>query len=335
MRTSDPLAESVAATETRIGVGVWGLGRHARRKILPALRASSSTTLVGVTSRNQEIAHCEADLNQCVVWPTPEAMLDDPAVDAVYVATPTGLHFDHGMRALDAGKHLWCEKPLATHLAQADGLVRESEERNLALCEGLMYLYHPHLSEIASMISEPAFGEVLTLKSEFGLPHLDHPGFRFNKDLGGGALLDLATYPLSAALALLGSPLRIVEASVNGASDSEVDTYGYAVMRTDSSTVVFLEWGYERAYRNSISIWGEFGSLSSDFVFSKPPDHSARIRKRNRYGEEEIVVVAESNSFALMFETFARAVRDEELRTLLRNEAHLRAWYLEALRSEV
>jgi NDP-hexose-3-ketoreductase len=315
-----------------VRVGVWGLGRHARRRILPALDACSAVELVGVTTRDECVAREEADRYGCRAWPTPEEMLGESDIDAVFVATPTGLHYRHGARVMEASKDLWCEKTITETLAQARELVQLSREHDRAVCEGLMYLYHPHFATIRQSVADGSLGEVLSLRSQFGIPHLDQPGFRFDRELGGGALLDVAPYPMSAALALLGPELELMQAFVGRRPAVDVDTHGHALLSTDTGAGVYLEWGYERAYKNEISIWGETASLHSDFIFSKPPNHAAQISIRDMHGIVEHVEIEPADSFSLMFHSFALAVHDPSLRETLRDEALLRAIYLDRVR---
>ena len=261
-------------------------------------------------------------------------MLSDEEVDAVYVATPTGLHYAHGMQVLGAGKHLWSEKALADTFPRVQELVRESYERDLGLCEGLMYLYHPQFRFIADTVTQPSFGRILSVNCQFGLPPLEQPGFRFTRELGGGALLDVAPYPVSATLRLLGTGLSLMKSLLFQPSGFEVDTHGVALMSNEGGACAFLEWGYNRAYRNEISVWGENASLYSDFIFSKPPGHEALVSVRDRHGKVKCHDIEPTNSFCSMFCAFARTVYDRESRDHLREEAELQASCLESLRQE-
>jgi len=315
-----------------VRVGVWGLGPHARRKILPALDICPETVLVGVTTRDREVSLEEADRYGCREWATEDDMLASPDVEAVYVATPTGLHHRHGLQVLQAGKHLWCEKPMTETLHQLEQLMDVAGRRDLALCEGMMYLYHPQFSTISRMVSEASFGKVVSLRTQFGLPPLEQPRFRYSRELGGGALLDLAPYPLSAALELLGSPLTLTESFVGTPSGRDVDTYGYALLTAAEGTTAFLEWGYERGYRNEISVWGERASLTSEFIYSKTSDHRARVTLRNKRGVAEQVEIEPADSFLLMFSAFADVVRSPERHEVLRQAIVVRASHLERLR---
>ena len=98
-----------------LGVAIWGLGPHALRNLVPAVRETSGLALRGVCSRNAEVVARAAAGVGCAGWTDPAVMLADPAVEAVYLSTPIGLHADQGRAVLAAGKHLWCEKPLAAN----------------------------------------------------------------------------------------------------------------------------------------------------------------------------------------------------------------------------
>ena len=295
---------------------------------MPALKACPNTVLLGVTTRDQDVAREEAALYDCEVWPHPEDMLNVPDVDAVYVATPTGLHYDHGLRVLQAGKHLWCEKSLAETLPQVQELVQQSRLRDLALCEGLMYIYHPQFSFISDAIADHSFGEVLSINCQFGVPPMEQPGFRFTHELGGGALLDVAPYPVSAALKLVGPHLTPICSVITRPPGRDVDMSGFALLSTDAGACAFLEWGYERAYKNEISVWGQNASLHSDLIFSKPPAHAARVSVRDEHGKVEQVRFEPVDSFSLMLSAFAEAVYDRACRDRHRREAELQAKYL-------
>jgi NDP-hexose-3-ketoreductase len=315
-----------------VKVGVWGLGRHARRRILPAIARCPSTLLTGVTTRDQNVSRDEAARYECQSWPTPTAMLNDCDLDAVYVSTPTGLHAPHGMMVLRAGKHLWCEKPLCATLPEAQQLSRTARNNDLALCEGLMYLYHPHFSAVRRIVSDPAFGHVLSIRSQFGLPPLEQPGFRLDPVLGGGALLDLAPYPLSAVLELVDQPLDVIASNIEGQNGCDVDISGFALLSTaDQTTRAYLEWGYERAYRNHLSVWGEHGSLLTDFIFSKADEYRPSVYLRDKRGGVEVIRIDPADSFHSMFVAFTEVVLDGTIRERHREAIETRAGYLDRL----
>jgi len=317
-----------------LGVGVWGIGPHARKNVLPAVAACSSTRLVGVTSRSTDLAREEALRYNCQFWDRPEDMLLSPEIDAVYLATPIGLHRSQGELVLTANKHLWCEKALAVSCTDVHELASIAAIRGLSLCETFMYLYHPQFARIRSLVVEQALGAVSSVVCRFGLPPLQNPGFRSSRDLGGGALLDVACYPLSLALHLCGDEPRILCSRVHRAPDSEVDTSGIAVLEFPSGSVAELEWGYNRAYVNDLTIWGDKSSLHADRVFSKSADYTSSIEIADLHGVRQVEEIAPTNSFVQMLHVFARSATDKQLQARLREEARRQALALEALKGE-
>ena len=169
-------------------IGVWGLGRHAVKNILPALASMDELTLYGLCSRNENIVFRNAKQWNCKAWTDVDQMLSDPHLDIVYLATPIGLHAEQGMQVLKAGKHLWCEKPLTCDLDDTRKLTLLAEEKGLTLAESFMYLYHPQFKYLQRLVTEKRLGSVKTVTCRFGIPFLENPGFRYTRSLGGSAL---------------------------------------------------------------------------------------------------------------------------------------------------
>lgn len=310
-------------------IAVWGLGRHALRNIIPALAATPGLALHGVLSRNGEAVSRCAEAHGCRGWTDPSAMLADPAVDVVYVATPIALHAEHGRSVLDAGKHLWCEKPLATTLNDAVELTDVSRRRGLMVGEGHMYLYHPHFRRLRSYIDDGDLGTVLSVTCRFGIPTLEEPGFRSTAALGGGALFDVGCYPVSAVEALFDvAPADVLWARIAYRDGSDVDTEGEAALRLPHGATARLEWRIHAAYRNEIDIWGDRGSVGTDRIFSKPADFVPSFRLRDLRGAESVALGQPADHFSLMLREFrnatehvAAATAETERRRIVRRAA--------------
>ncbi len=289
-------------------VAVWGLGPHAIKNILPALKEYPGVSLCGICSRNADIVSRLATQYECMGWVDSASMLQDRMVDVVYLSTPIGLHASQGKSVLLANKHLWCEKPLATNLTQALELVSLSRENGVSLAEGFMYLYHPQFVHLQEIIESGRLGSLQQVTLRFGIPPLDKPGFRNNAGLGGGAFLDVGSYPISAITALLaGAELEVLFSEIAVSSGSPVDTSGQAILRYSGSgnpVNVILEWGINRAYRNEIDLWGATGSVSSERVFSKPADHVPKFRFLDLSGNESYEYGRAGNHFVAMLNAF-------------------------------
>ena len=288
--------------ETR--VAVWGIGPHARHKILPALQVSPGLRLHGIYSRNAQVVESARAEFGCATWPTVDQMLADPDVDVVYLSTPTGLHAPQGTSVLLRGKHLWCEKPLATNGREAAGLTRLSREKGLVVAEGFMYLYHPQFAFLQTVLNSGVLGYIQTVTCRFGIPPLDRPSFRGSRELGGGAFLDVGCYPISAVASLFpDSPLEVDFSEILVEPGSPVDTAGSARLRGDGMRIA-LEWGVGRSYRNEIDFWGEKGSLLSERIFSKPPNFVPHFRFLELNGVERLESGKSADQFERMFFAF-------------------------------
>jgi predicted dehydrogenase len=311
-------------------VAVWGLGGHAERRLLPALARCEATTLAGVTTRDAGRGVRLAEAHGCVFWPRPEEMLADGAVDAVLVATPIGCHPEHGLAVLQAGKHLWCEKSLAPSAPEAEALVAEARRRRLLLAECFMYLYHPHFLAVEAAAAR--IGEIVSLSSHFFLPHLDKPGFRHTRALGGSALLDAGCYPVRAAIALLGDDLEVRHARLVQPPGFEVDMIGHATLAGPSGVTAQIAWGFGAAYRNEITVFGTEGSIDADRIFSKTTDYVSALVIRDLRGSARSEPVAAADSFVAMFAALAGAHRDEAARDALYARATAQARLLDRIR---
>lgn len=295
-------------------VAVWGLGRHAIKNILPALGVTSGLELYGVCSRTESAVDICSQEWKCKGWTDSAQMLLDPDVDVVYVATPIGLHFEHGKRVLNAGKHFWCEKPLTSRFQDTLDLLELSNRKGLSVCEGHMYLHHPQFRTLFDYVHDGSLGPILSVGCRFGIPRLDQRTFRSDPALGGGALLDVGCYPVSAVQALFPRERMNVSFSVGAMRDgSMVDTDGHAIITLANGTTAHLEWRINCAYRNEIDIWGENGSVFSDKVFSKPANHVPAFRLRTSQGVETIEYGEAGNHFSLMLLNFLGSLSDKDV----------------------
>jgi len=309
-----------------LNVAVWGLGAHALRKIVPAVASADGLRLAGVLSRNRAAADaCIAEYG-CRGWVDDAAMLADPGVDVVYIATPTGLHAAHAGRVLEAGRHAWVEKPAAMTQGDAARLAWVSRAAGRTYCEGFMYLFHPQFLDLSAAIRDGRIGRPLSVTCRFGIPALSAPGFRTDPAMGGSALFDVGSYAVSAVLALFPDAMpSVVSRGVDRRAGSAVDTSGHAIMRMDE-VEAYLEWRTESAYRNEIFVWGEQGSVSTDLIFSKPADYVPVLQWRDAQGTITDTRSAAANHFVEMLRVFGRWTMDpvaaeaERVRIIRRSE---------------
>jgi dTDP-3,4-didehydro-2,6-dideoxy-alpha-D-glucose 3-reductase len=288
-----------------LGIAVWGLGRHARNRILPILSSMNQLKLVGVCSRTEELVTECAQKWGCDGWTSPNDMLDNPDVDIVYIATPIGVHFKLAVQALHAGKHVWCEKPLTCDYEDAKSLIHLAKQKHLMLTETFMYLHHPQFFKVQNFVNDCEAGQVHSVTCRFGIPILENPGFRLNPKLCGGALWDVASYTVSAVITLFpDQKAKVLFSEVCTKENFSVDTEGRALIRFSQGTIAYLEWGIGVGYKNEIDLWSESGSFFTDKIFSKPENYQPVYRIRDKNGNESLKNGDKAEQFKAMFQNF-------------------------------
>lgn len=288
-------------------VALWGFGEHARRNLVPALRASSNARLVSVCSRTATSLDAIPGVE---ITDAPGEILEDEGVDVILIASQTGAHLEMASRALDHGKHVWCEKPMTTTSKDTRQLVERAVASGLVCMETDMFLHHPLHGHLREIVTKRTLGDVKVITARFGFPHLEPGNFRYSARAGGGALLDAGFYPLAAVVDLIGDDVSLMGAMLEHQDGFEVDTGGSVLVEGSESLVGHVDWGFGRSYRNEIEIWAERGHALAKRAFSKPPSLVTRIEKTLYDGEQVEVEVPPANQFALMIDHFSEITSD-------------------------
>ncbi len=184
----------------RLRFGILGAADIARKALIPAIEAAANAELVALASR--DVGRGRALFGGWVAADY-DALLADPGIDAVYIPLPNGLHKRWAIRALAAGKHVLCEKPLAVTQSEAIDMVAAADSSGKLLMEAVMYRFHPRIQGIVEKLREDPPEEIW---ASFGFPLREPGNIRFDSGLGGGALLDVGTYTISLARWILGEP---------------------------------------------------------------------------------------------------------------------------------
>ena len=197
-------------SEGRIGWGVLGAAGVARRRFLPALRAATNAQLVILGSRSLEHAAAAVEaVGQGRPVSSYEAVLEDPEVEAVYLPLPNALHREWALKALDAGKHVLCEKPLVLSSSAVDELAQAAVSADRVVMEAFMYRLHPQYERSTWEPLLRDIGAIRLAQARFSFP-FDRPGdIRENAELGGGALWDIGSYCLDVLTWQLGDVVEV------------------------------------------------------------------------------------------------------------------------------
>lgn len=277
-------------------IGVLGTADIAFRRFLPALSKCSEFTYAGVASRTVEKAARFVETYGGQAYESYEDLLLDDTIDAVYVPLPPALHFKWGKKVLKAGKHLLMEKPFTTCLDDTKELLALAKEKGLAAHENYMFLYHSQLKKIKELISDGTLGELRLIRTAFGFPKRSGDDFRYQKVLGGGALLDCGGYPVRLALELLGESARVVQAKLIQPEGYEVDLFGSAVLENADGLCAQISFGMDNSYKCELEVWGSRGCLYTDRIFTAPEGFRPILYIQKGSGEE-ILKLPEDDSF--------------------------------------
>lgn len=241
------------------------------------------------------------------------ALASAEEIDAVYLPLPPGLHAQWGQFALENGKHLLIEKPTATRLEDTRKLVAIARKKRLALHENYMFAFHDQLAAIDRIVTEGEIGELRLIRISFGFPRRAANDFRYNRALGGGALLDCGGYTIKYASMLLGESARLTAATSNRTDEFEVDLYGSATMVNASGVTAQLGFGMDNNYKCELELWGSRGCLFTGRILTAPAGFvpTAVIRKGN---EEQIRELPSDDTFAKSIRHFGRCIGDSSVR---------------------
>lgn len=199
-----------------------------------------------------------------------ETLITSPEVDIVYLPLPPALHYKWARMALESGKHAYVEKPFTTCLEDTQSLLAIAKKKRLVVHENYMFIFHRQLQAVQYLIASGEIGKVRQYRVSFGFPRRAANDFRYNKALGGGALLDAGGYCMKYASWLLGDSARLVCANSYNDPECEVDIFGSCTMTNDEGTIVQMSFGMDCDYKCELEAWGSTGTLTTGRILTAP-----------------------------------------------------------------
>jgi predicted dehydrogenase len=250
---------------------VIGCGNLAMKYSIPALinsGVSNVTVCIDPNRRGQKEAIKEkfdlplvTDLDQAV---------QNYKFDAVYIAAPTGVHIDLVLQAAKYKKHILCEKSLGSNLKEVEEMVNVCKNNKVALFEGFMYQFHSQHQFVRNLIDKGEIGIPFHFQGSFGFPPINEGDFRYNKDLGGGVVLDAGSYTVHAARHFFNAE-PLFSNSVLENEGKEVDVRGTALLNFGESRTASLIFGFNNMYQSKYQIWGTKGIVTLERAYALPP----------------------------------------------------------------
>jgi predicted dehydrogenase len=272
----------------------WGLLGTARinRSLIPRMKELPRHQLVAVASRDGARARAYA-----AEWNIPRAhgsyeeLLSDPDIDAVYVPLPNALHAEWTVAAARAGKHVLCEKPLTTSLADHDAIEAAARAAGVVVAEAFMYRHHEQTQRVAALVAGGALGTVSVVKGAFTFWLSRERDVRLDAALGGGSLWDIGCYPVSYARTILGQ--EPVEAlGMQEPRGDGVDLTFAGQLRFPAGTLLQFDSGFRGHFRTGIEIVGSEGVLTIPNPFKPGPRETLHLR----HGDEGRTIEVEGGT---------------------------------------
>jgi predicted dehydrogenase len=257
--------------------GIIGTANIARSVFLPGLRqaggdasavAGRDAARAGQFARGNGIARGVEGY---------QALIDDPAIDALYIPLPNSLHAEWTIRALEAGKPVLCEKPLCGTLADTERVLAAARQTGTLLWEAFSFPFHAQLARIKALIAAGEIGDLMEIKSNFHFTISRPDNIRLSRYLQGGALLDVGCYPVRLAQELFGPDRESCWAQATwGGQDVDVDTW--AVVNYPAGRRLLLSCGFGRSYDTFTSLEGTGGQIRVTNPFHPGPTDSYELR---------------------------------------------------------
>ena len=335
----------------QIRFGILGCANIAIRSLMPAISRHPACRLAAVASRSRDKAGPLAAQYACRALGY-EELIADPAIEAIYVPLPTGLHVEWVMKVLAAGKHVLCEKSLGCTEDEVQRMVAEARRRKRLLMETFQFRFHSQHAVAKEILASGVLGVIRCFRSAFGFPAFPDgkANIRYQKALGGGALLDTGAYTIKAATFMLGEggretgdgrretvcfnaeaqrrrggegcinaeaqrrrgeAFRVKAATLRYVPEHEVDVGGSICMEHDSGVAIQAAFGFDNFYQCNYEIWGSKGRLTAKRAFTAPPGFSPELVIETAAGAE-VRPLPPDDHFANMLTRFTDLIHSGE-----------------------
>ena len=290
-------------------------------------RSRPEVDVVAVGSRELARARAFADEHGIpAAYGSYEELLGDPSVEAVYNPLPNTLHCEWSIRALEAGKHVLCEKPMSSSVAEVEEAFDAAERSGFLLTEAFMYRHHPQTERLRALVAEGAIGELRLMRSVFSYGLFDEGNIRLRTEVDGGSLMDVGCYCISGSRLLAGEPEAAFGRTYVGPTGTDWAFTGS--LRFPGDVLALFDCATCLPDRDELEAIGTKGSL-----FLDDPWHCVNpVIELRREGAVERIAVDAANPYRLELEDLGKAIRSGGAPLLGRDDAVAQARAIAALR---
>jgi predicted dehydrogenase len=290
--------------------GVLSTSKFGINHIIPAIRASQTGTVHAIASRDAKTAAQTAEsLGIPHSYGSYEALLADPEIDAIYNPLPNHLHVPWTIKAMEAGKHVLCEKPIAMNSAEAEQLLQKSRELpHLKVMEAFMYRFHPQWQQARALVQRGEIGSVQSIHSVFTYYNDDPANIRNSPAMGGGGLMDIGCYCISLSRFLYGEEPDSVSGRMDILPGLGVDWKASGILTFGDKTATFTCSTRLQNYQR-VTVFGTEGVIELERPFNPPPDKPMYIHL-TKNGVRQTLETEAVDQYRLQADAFCRAILD-------------------------
>ena len=302
--------------QKKVTWGVLGAAKIALKQVIPAMQGSEYAQIVAIASRDLRKAEAAAkELGIAAAYGSYEELLADATINAIYNPLPNHLHVPWSIKALEAGKHVLCEKPIALSAAEAEQLLAASQQYpHLKIMEAFMYRLHPQWRRAKELVADGKIGTLKTIQSFFSYSNADPQDIRNRADFGGGGLMDIGCYCISLSRFLFGAEPERVCGLVEYDPQLKIDRLSSAMLDFGSGTATFTCSTQLTPYQR-VNLFGTSGRIEIEIPFNAPPDRPCRMWHTNvgPDGDDrcEEILLEVCNQYEIQGNLFSRAVLED------------------------
>jgi predicted dehydrogenase len=274
---------------SKVRWGILSTSNFAQAKVIPALLKCGHVEVIAIASRDQARAYEAAGrFGVPKAYGSYEELLADPDIEVIYNPAPNHLHVPWSINALEAGKHVLCEKPIGLNLAEAQQLLDASRRHpKLKVMEAFMYRHHPQWGRAKQLVEDGRIGELRTIHSFFSYFNNDPDNIRNKSEIGGGGLMDIGCYNISLSRFIFGDEPKRVLGALDYDPNFKTDRVASGILDFGRGTSTFT-CSTQLAPYQRVNIFGDAGRVEIEIPFNAPPDRACRMWHETSKGVEEI-----------------------------------------------
>ncbi len=291
--------------------GVLGTSHFAKAKFIPALQQCRNAEFAANSSRSLAASRSLAEqFGIKKAYGSYEELLADAEIDVIYNPLPNDLHVPWTIRAIEAGKHVLCEKPIGLSAADAQLLIDVANRHSdFKIMEAFMYRFHPQWEYVKKAVQDESIGDLRSIHSVFSYFNADPANIRNRAAAGGGALMDIGCYNISLSRFLFGVEPGRVLATMDYDPVFQTDRYVSGILDFGTGTSQF-SCSTQLAAHQRVNIMGTSGRIEIEIPFNPPPDKPSRLWHQ-REGQIEEIVLPTCNQYTIEADRFSRAILND------------------------